>query len=343
MKKCRPTGGRFAGLSLLAMLVLLSGCGLFPREEEEPPPVLATPVKSEKAVYTVRRGDIADKVILRGRFAPERQADLYYPEGGRLKAVYVRAGDRVQAGQLLAELHTEDAEYQAAQAKIRYEQAKLSLADAQYKAQFSRGQQVESELKSRELALESARLDWEKWQRTLAASRLTAPFDGQVMAVAFKPGEQVGAYATVLTVADPTRLMVEADIDEASLARVAVGQKARLEFSGLAGEPVGTVVELPDALAQATATSAQPKRIKVRVEGELKGASMGLTGRVHVLLQEKRGVLLLANSAIRQYGGRTYVLMKEPRREVDVVLGVAGETETEILSGLKEGDEVLGR
>ncbi len=340
----KPVRSRLNALLLLAVLLLTSGCSLFPREEEEAAPVLATPVKSEKEVFTVKRGDMVEKVILRGRVAPQQQADLYYPEGGRLKAVYVRGGDQVKAGQVLAELHTEDAAFQAEQARIRFEKAKLALADAQYRAQFSRSQQVENDLKSRTLELESARLEHEKWQRSLIESRLVAPFDGLVTAVAVRPGEQVQAYTPVVTVADPSRLWIEADVDDAALVKLSVGQRAMLEFTDLAGgKGEGTVVELPDPNAKATATSTQPRRIKVRIETELGKAAMGSVGRVHVILQEKKGVLLLANSAIRQYGGRTYVLRKEPRREVDIVTGIAGELETEVLEGLKEGDEVLGR
>lgn len=340
----RPLRTRFIPLMLIAGLLLTSGCSLFPREEEEAPPVLATPVKSEKQVFTVKRGDMVEKVILRGRLAPEQQADLYYPDGGRLKAVYVRGGEEVKTGQVLAELHTEDAEYQAEQARIRFEKAKLALEDARYRAQFSRTEQVANDLKSRELELESARLEHEKWQRSLVESRLIAPFDGLVTAVAAKPGEQVQAYTPVVTVADPSKLWIEADVDDDALSKLAIGQRAILEFSDLeGGQGVGTVVELPDPNARATATNGQPRRIKVRLESGIGKASMGSVGRVHVVLQEKKGVLLLANGAIRQYGGRTYVLLRDPRREVDIVTGIAGELETEVVQGLKEGDEVLGR
>lgn len=328
---------------LIPTLVLIPGCSLFPKEEEEPIPTLATPVKSEKSVYTVKRGDIAEKVILRGRFAPARQQDLYYPLAGRMKAVHVRSGDQVKAGQVLAELHTEDSEYQLSQARIRLEKAQMSLEDARHKAQFTRSQQAQNDIRSRELDLQSAQMELEKYERQVRDSRMVAPFDGQVTGVTARPGETVNAYAVLMTLADPRDLIIEADIDEAGLAKVALGQRAVLEFADIGAEGKGTVVELPQPIATATNTGSQPRRIKVRPESPTGRAAMGSVGRVHVILQQKTSTLLIPNAGIRQYGGRTYVLMREPRREVDVVLGVAGETETEVLRGLKEGDEVLGR
>jgi len=332
---------RWAACLLLA--VMMAGCGLLPREEEEPPPILITPVRSERQTYTVRRGDMTEAVVLRGRLAPERQAGLYFTGAGRLRALHVRGGESVTAGQVIAELHNEESAYQAAQAEIRYQKAMIALEDARYKAQFTNSPEVHSAVTLRELELESARLELRRWEEILAGSRLVAPFDGQVIAVAAKPGDQVTAFEPVVTIADPTRLIVEADIDDAGLARVAVGQSALLDFPELGPNGLGKVMELPDPGARALDATGQAKRIRLTIEGSPTNVSMGSAGRVHVILQEKRGVLLLANSAIRQYGGRTYVVLAEPRREVDVLLGIAGEVETEILHGLQEGDQVLGR
>lgn len=338
-----PRATRLLGLALGTTLLLSTGCGLLPKEEEEAAPALVAPVKSEKAVYTVKRGDMTEMVSLRARFAPARAEDLYYKTNGRLKAVYVRAGDQVQAGQLLAELHTDDLDIQVAKTQIAYDKARLSLDDTRYKAQFKSDQSMQSELKRAELELESARLELERVQRQLAESRLVAPFAGQIMSVSAKPGESISGYTPFMSLADASELIIEADVDDASLAKLAVGQKARLEFSDLPGAPNGEVIELPDPNAKATATGNQPKRIKVRTAGPIDKAKMGMVGKVHVILQEKKGVLYLPKAAIRQFASRTYVLMQEPRREVDIVLGIEGETETEIVRGLKEGDQVLGR
>lgn len=326
----------------IILLMLTAGCGLLPREVEEPVPVLQPPVKSEKAIYTVRRGDITEQIGLRARFAPVRTEALFYRADGRVKAVYVRAGDQVKEGQVLAELFTDEAQTQLARARIAHEKALLALESARYKHQFRMDPETETEVKSRELDVEAALLEVQQWEQRLAESRLVAPFAGQVMSVGARPGEAVAAFHPVITVADPSKLLVEADVSESELEKIAVGQKVQLDFPNI-GPVSGTVVELPDLKARAASSSTEPLRIKVRPAEPVARGSMGLVGRVNVILQEKRDVLLLAKAGVRQFSGRTYVLTREPRREVDIVLGIEGETEWEIIRGLEEGDEILGR
>lgn len=330
---------RWIGALAILALTATAGCGLLPKEVQDPPPALTPPVQSEKAVYTAHTGDITDEVVLRAVFAPARVEDLSWPGGGRVSAVYVKAGDTVKAGQVLAAIHTETLATQVAAAQVRYAKAQLSLEAGRYDAQFRSGTAADLPVRQLELDLELARIDLEGLQAQLAAGQLVAPFTGVVQAVNFKPGDNAGPYATAVTLADPSDLLIQADVDNTTLPRLAVGQAARLEFSELPAAGAGRVVELPDPH---TATGGQ-LRIKVRTDGAPAGAHPGVTGKVHVILQQKTGVLLLANAALRQFNGRNYVLMQEPRREVDVVLGVAGETETEIVRGLNDGDKVLGR
>jgi len=336
---------RFALLSgaLMIAAAVTAGCSFLPKEEEEAPPPLAAPVKTEKATYKVARGQITDKVTLRAMLAPVKVASLYYKAGGRLKAVYVQSGDAVRQGQILAELHADDAAYQLAQAEIRLEKARLALEDGRFRSQFKGETSLERETRRLELDVASATLEVERYRAQVADSRLVAPFSGQITSVTGKPGDNVQGYMALISLSDPSTLWVEADVDSGSLSKLSVGQKARLEFSDAPGLKEGTVVELPDPLARATAPAGQPQRMKVSYTQSDPKATIGLTGKVHVILQEKKDVLLLPNAAIRKFANRSYVLLSEPRREVDVAVGIEGETESEITKGLKEGDVVIGR
>ncbi|HWI51079.1 MAG TPA: efflux RND transporter periplasmic adaptor subunit [Symbiobacteriaceae bacterium] len=327
---------------LLLSLTLTAGCGLLPREEEEPAPQLAAPIKSEKQTYTVRRGTIEEKISLRAAWTPVNAQELFYKNGGRVRAVYVKSGDNVKAGQLLAELFADDAEYQLAQARLRLEKVKLGLNDANYRYQFNRTASAENELKRLELDLQASELEVAHYQRLIAETRLVAPFDGFVSRISLKVGDSLAPYAVVMRIEDPTTLWVEADVDDAALARLAVGQKVRLEFTDVKDVTAGTLVELPDRQATAQAPGAT-RKVKVQPEKPSQAAQMSMVGKVHVILQEKQDVLLLDTAAIRRFSNRTYVLIREPRREVDVTVGIEGENVSEIVKGLKEGDVVIGR
>jgi len=326
-----------AAVLITALMILASGCGILPREEEEEPPVLVTPVKEERQVLTAKRETITESITLRGRFASAQTDSVYYTTSGRIREVLVKAGDQVRAGQPLIRLHNDDLELQVVQAELRYEKQVLSQEDTLYKAQFSNSATLKNELRRLEIDMELALMDLAKLRQQLIDSVLVAPFAGQVTAVTAKVGDNIQAYAPIVTLSDPNQLIVEADVDDAALASLSVGQQVRLEFSDMGNTPFkGTIVELPE-------TGAAVRRAKIRADERLDQAQMGMVGRAVVILQEKHDAILLPNSAIRQFSGRTYVLMNSPRREVDVVLGILGETETEILRGLNEGDQVIGR
>ncbi|MDF2628325.1 MAG: transporter [Symbiobacteriaceae bacterium] len=334
-----------AAALLAALTLTTAGCGLLPKEVEEEAPALAPPIKTEKATYTARKGAIEEKISLRAIWAPVYAEDLFYKNGGRVKAVYVKSGDKVTPGQIVAELFADDAEYQLAKAEIQLEKVKLAIADAQYKNQFNSSPSIDSELKRLELDLKSAQMDVDRYQRLLSETRLVAPFGGVISAVNLKVGETIAPYAVVARIEDPSDLWIEADVSDNDLVRLAVGQKVRLEFSDAKDVTEGTLVALPDPLAKATqaGAAAAQKKIKVRPTKHSEQAKMSMVGKVHVILQKKDDVLLLDKSAIRTFGGRSYVTTKEPRRDVDIKIGIEGEQFSEILSGLKEGEVVIGR
>jgi macrolide-specific efflux system membrane fusion protein len=339
----RPMFRLVTAAALLSLLTLAAGCSFLPKEEEEAVPALAAPTKTDKATYKVRRDTIEEKIALRAIYAPAQQADLFYKAPGRLKAVYVQAGDSVKAGQVLAELYSDDASYQAAQARIRLEKAKLSLEDARYQAQFKSEGTTQNNIKRMELDVEAAQMEVDRYEGQVADARLVAPFDGQMTAVDVKPGDAVQSYVPIMSIANPTNLIVEADVSDSDLVKLAVGMPVRLEFSDAPDVTAGTLVELPDPKAKATTPNAA-KKIKVKPAQVSPKAKMSSVGKVYVLLQVKKDVLVLDSAAIRRFSGRSYVLMQEPRREVEIVTGIEDDLKTEIVKGpLKEGDVVVGR
>lgn len=315
---------------------VLTGCTLIPREQVETPPALVAPVEVQKEVYKVRKGDIEDQVTLRAILDPANQQRLYFKQGGLVKAVRVAAGDKVQAGQVLAELETGELAFDLRAAEIAQEKAQLALDDA--RARSASGY----ERKSRELDLELTTVALSRLKERLAQSQLTAPYSGIVTAVNHKVGESIPGGEVALAIADPTDLLIDADVLDRDLAKLQVGQQVRLDFSDLSGGGgAGVIVQLPNGQAQGPTAH----QVRVRMQKPDPKAQAGMTGKVVVIVQAKQGVLLLQNAALRSFSGRTYVVVQTPqgKREVDVVTGIQGDMETEIVKGLHEGDQVIGR
>ena len=97
---------RIGGVLLLA--TLLGGCFLLPQEEGVlAPPLLKTP-DIEYRTEVAREGVIEDKVTVGGVFIYPSQHSLKFRfRAGPLRGIYVRYGDEVTPGQLVAELDTD--------------------------------------------------------------------------------------------------------------------------------------------------------------------------------------------------------------------------------------------
>lgn len=334
---------RFVALALGAAVV--SGCGLLPKEIDEPPPPLNPPAKSVKEVYTVARGDIAERVQLRALIAPRHEATLMFKQGGRLKQRYVEAGQMVTAGQLLAELETGNLLSQIELAEVNLQRAELRLQQARDKAETFKGGIDPYEEQFLQLDLRAARISLEQLRAQLAEARIHAPFAGLVSDAKGNPGDQFGAYQALITIQDPTSVVIKADVDDATVAKLAAGQRVQVQFTEFGEKPVdGKLVAVP-SLSDPAPAPGRSRQVQIELGSPAAGAKLGLIGRAYVILQEKQGTLILSNNAVRSYAGRKYVIVVEgdSKREVDIVTGIVGELETEVLKGLTEGQKVMGR
>ncbi len=148
----------FALLLILALLPGLCAC------KDSDVPELLEPVEVTYQTATVFRGDLARLEYADGFIAAETEI-LGFENGGKLKAVYVRPGDQVQAGDLLAELDTESLEETLSDVQnsmYRYElsyaysmeQAECDLASARLRWQEASGGKTQIELNAEKTAIQ---------------------------------------------------------------------------------------------------------------------------------------------------------------------------------------------
>jgi RND family efflux transporter MFP subunit len=122
---------------LLVTLIAVAGCsGASSQSEEEATPTpIPTPIVPVKPTYQVQRGEVVDSIQFSGRIAPVVEEELFFRTAGYVEVVYVNRNDRVQAGDILAELETTDLQNQLAEAKADLETVQFSserqLAEAQ--------------------------------------------------------------------------------------------------------------------------------------------------------------------------------------------------------------------
>jgi multidrug efflux pump subunit AcrA (membrane-fusion protein) len=113
---------RLIGAAILVVLAV-SACGHGGAQQQGPPPLAVDVAKAQ-------RQDIATYINLDGQITPRQDATLSTPQSGTVAAVYVYEGQRVHAGELLAQLDDSTLRAQLAQAVAQVAQAQASLGGA---------------------------------------------------------------------------------------------------------------------------------------------------------------------------------------------------------------------
>ncbi|EKN4750696.1 efflux RND transporter periplasmic adaptor subunit [Yersinia enterocolitica] len=202
---------------------------------------------------TIGRGDIERNVMATGSLKPSLQVNVGAQVNGQLTKLYVKQGDRVTRGQLLAEidptlqqneLRKSEAELQSAQAQKQASQAllrqyllefrrqqtlakegsgvksALEKAQAQYDSQLAQLHVNEAQIVQSQMAMETAKAN-------LGFTRIMAPIDGEVLGIVTKEGQTIVSSQTaptILVLANVDIMTVHTRISETDILKVSVGQ-----------------------------------------------------------------------------------------------------------------------
>ena len=190
------------------------------------------------------------RVAAEGRVVtyPGSEVHVAAERGGRVVRVLVEEGQRVQKGDLLAELDSDElrAALDEARARVADAEAEIRLAEVSRRRREALvAQQVvarhDLDQATRDLEIAQARRDTAQAEamRLLAQlrkTRIVAPLSGTVVARAVDPGETLETGAAVATLADLTRLRVEGEADEADAAALALGAPVEITAAGYPGQ-----------------------------------------------------------------------------------------------------------
>lgn len=179
---------------------------------------------------------------------------------GTLLRVLVSEKQAVRRGELLAEIEADDLRATLAEAEARAHEIHADLK--LFEVEVERHQRLLDAKVGTPQALDRARRDVEAAQARLvtaeasihrlaaelAKSRIESPIDGVVVARAADRGETVAVGDELFTIADLSRLRVEAEVDEFDTGRVALGSNVSVTAEGYEESWQGTVEEIPDTV-----------------------------------------------------------------------------------------------
>ena len=223
-------------LITIVMALLLSACA----GTASTPTAIPTVSLDNNGSSNNNTSSDANPVSASATIVPLKKAELSFANVGRVKAVDVKVGDQVTAGQVLVELDTTLLE-----AKVKEAEANLTAAQVQIKY-LQRVGTDEVHLESAQAEADRAQALLDSANATLATqSSLVAPFAGTVASVDISPAETVVPGRVIITIGDLSKLKVETkDLSERDVPRVQIGQNANVFIEALNQEFPGKVIEI---------------------------------------------------------------------------------------------------
>ena len=344
--------------------LILSGCKASAEADEEPTPTpLPTTAALAKPTYLVERGEVIEQIQFSGRISPAVQKPVYFHTPGRIWHVYVKRGDLVSAGQLIADLEGVDqlkrrlqtVRLNVRRAEIYAEMAQINLdlyKKDNYKWQqgYEEGLLIkERELELAQISVQEASLDFVDIQEAISATQVTAPINGTILTLSMSEGREIDAYRVVAVVADVNNLEVSCSLMSDVLNKVTEGMPVKIiPHGGIGKESSGTIRLLPypyGSGARDSGIEGEEETTRVAFEGNPLDLDyeMGDLVYITVIINQKTDVLWLPPQAIRIFEGRRFVVIQEGelQRRVDVKIGLQSDDRIEILEGVTEGQVVV--
>jgi len=208
-------------------------------------------------------------------------------------------------------------------------------------------------LKQARAQVAQAQASLKQLEEQLGYTTIVAPMDGVILSRDVEIGDAVssilvlGSTATlVMTEGDVNEVYVDGKVDEADIAHVYLGQPARIKVESFRDRTFnGKVTKIsPMGVEKDNVTTFEVRVSINNPGGELKAL---MTANAEILLDEHKGVLTVPENAVVYDNQKNASVdipdkkQKDGTRKVPVTVGLSNGSVTEIVSGLKEGDQVV--
>ncbi len=339
-------------LAVVASLLVVAGCDSARSEATKAPeqntaatPPALTVQVAKPAWRTVQRTAMGQGAL----FAKE-SVILSNKLAGYVSKVLVDFGDKIKAGQVLAEMEREELELQvdAAESAVKQAQATYIRAQGEYeRAQELFAEQIvppqrrdaaEADYKVAEAGVHSAEKALAIVQKRLRDTRIISPVDGFVQQRFVNPGEYLAAASKLLEVVivDPLKLRTPVPERYARLARI--GLPLRIEVDALPGESFnGSLTRIAAGVDHAT------RSLLVEAEIPNPGGKLRPGYFAHVTgVMGEEIALFIPRSGLYRFAGvdRVFVIKNNTVSSREVKSGVEQEGLVEIAEGLNEQESV---
>lgn len=287
------------------------------------------------------QGSIIITTGLTGTVEPSDVVHIYAKAGGDVTSVEVKAGDTVQAGQLICTIDTD----QVDTAKNSMDSAAVALSEAQSNLSrmqilYSGGdisdqewEQYQNQVKTSKLQYESAKLAYEK---QVEYSSITAPISGRVESCDIEVHDTVSQSTELCVISGEGDKRVSFYVTEAVMENLKLGDTIEVEKNGARYE--GTISDVSSMVDSATGL------FKVKAElPEVNSIATGSVVKVYAVSEKAENVMTVPVDAIYYDGGvgNVYVYEDGAVHKKEVEVGVYDSELAEIRSGLNADELVV--
>lgn len=290
------------------------------------------------AVAAVSRGRVDAFYASTTTLTSEDEAVVVARTEGIVERIYVEEGDRVAAGDPLAQLDTRRLELEVARTQTNIR----SLEQA-----FKRAQQLYEKKMISPDAFDEAKFALEREQAALALQEyelaeatIRAPIDGVVTVRHIKIGNTLTPNAQAFEIKRAESIEAVLNVPEKELVKLEEGQLAQVSVDALGGQLFEGVV---DRVAPEIDAQSGTFRVTVALDNPAGRLKPGMFARVRIRYDSSENALLVARDAVvtREDENSVFVVRDGLATRQTVSLGHASEGEVEVREGLSEGDQVV--
>lgn len=222
---------------------------------------------------------------------------------------------------------------------------------------------AKAEMEAIEANTKQAEIEVNTAETNVGYTKITAPMDGTVISVPVSEGQTVNANQTtptIVTIADLSKMKIKPEISEGDITKVKAGQE--VSFTILSDSQtvyhsvIDSVVPANTTTSDSSSTSSSISSssssttsaiyyyANVLIDNPDRTLRIGMTTENNIKIANAKDVLLVSNMAIQKRDGKSFVNVlndKNQPEQREVETGVQNDFQTEIKSGLNEGEKVI--
>ena len=222
---------------------------------------------------------------------------------------------------------------------------------------------AKAEMEAIEANTKQAEIEVNTAETNVGYTKITAPMDGTVISVPVSEGQTVNANQTtptIVTIADLSKMKIKPEISEGDITKVKAGQEVSFTILSDSQTVYHSVIDSVDpantttsdssstsssiSSSSSSTTSAIYYYANVLIDNPDRTLRIGMTTENNIKIANAKDVLLVSNMAIQKRDGKSFVNVlndKNQSEQREVETGVQNDFQTEIKSGLNEGEKVI--